>query len=69
MTDAPQDYTEKLLQHIVGIEVVITKLSGKWKLSQNQPDKNRESVIAGLREGNHADSLAIAELVADASNE
>lgn len=69
VTDAPQDYTEKLLQHIVGIEVVITKLSGKWKLSQNQPDKNRESVIAGLREGNHADSLAIAELVADASNE
>ncbi len=69
VTDAPGDYTDKLLKHIVGIEVVISKLSGKWKISQNQPAKNRDSVIAGLRARSNADCLAIAELVADASNE
>jgi transcriptional regulator len=48
ITDAPQDFTEKLIGSIVGIEIVITRLLGKWKLSQNQPGRNRESVMAGL---------------------
>lgn len=47
-TDAPHDFAEKLIGAIVGIEIVITKLCGKWKVSQNQPERNREGVIKGL---------------------
>ena len=48
-SDAPEDYIQKLVSAIVGIELVITELSGKWKLSQNQPAANREGVIQGLQ--------------------
>ena len=47
--DAPADYIEKLLGAIVGIEIEVTRLEGKWKVSQNQPAENRASVIAALQ--------------------
>lgn len=50
LEDAPADYLEKLLGQIVGIELRISRLSGKWKVSQNQPAANRASVEQGLRE-------------------
>ena len=46
--DAPADYIEKMLGAIVGIEITITRLLGKWKVSQNQPAENRTSLIATL---------------------
>lgn len=49
LTDAPEAYTDKLMQAIVGIEIRITRLTGKWKMSQNQPVQNRHGVIDGLR--------------------
>jgi len=48
--DAPEKYIQVLSSAIVGVEMVITKLIGKLKVSQNQPRKNQEGVIAGLRE-------------------
>jgi transcriptional regulator len=63
LADAPGDYVEKMIGAVVGIEVVISHLSGKWKLSQNQPTQNRDGVIDGLREGGKADALAIAALI------
>lgn len=48
VSDAPHDFTEKLIEAIVGIEMVVTRLSGKWKVSQNQSPQNRASVIQGL---------------------
>ena len=48
VTDAPADYIEKMLGAIVGIEITITRLLGKWKVSQNQPAVNRASLIAAL---------------------
>ena len=48
VTDAPADYIEKMLGAIVGIEITITRLLGKWKVSQNQPAENRTSLIATL---------------------
>lgn len=48
IADAPVDFTEKLIAAVVGIELVITRLSGKWKVSQNQPPQNQDSVIQGL---------------------
>jgi len=48
VTDAPADYIEKMLGAIVGIEIVIDRLVGKWKVSQNQPPANQASLVAAL---------------------
>ncbi|EIM02821.1 FMN-binding negative transcriptional regulator [Rhodanobacter denitrificans] len=50
ITDAPDDHIEKSLRAIVGLEVVVERIEGKFKLSQNHPARNRAGVIAGLRE-------------------
>ncbi|WP_414069536.1 FMN-binding negative transcriptional regulator, partial [Staphylococcus aureus] len=47
--DAPDDHVEKLLRAIVGIEIAVEHVEGKFKLSQNHPERNRLGVIAGLR--------------------
>ena len=48
VTDAPPDYIEAQKKVIVGIEIEIAELDGKWKVSQNQPEANRRSVVAGF---------------------
>ncbi len=48
VTDAPADYLEKQLAAIVGIEIPLTRLAGKWKVSQNRPAADRAGVAAGL---------------------
>ncbi len=63
VSDAPLAYTENLLGAIVGIEIVVTKLIGKWKASQNRPDADRTGVINGLRDSGQSHSLRMAELV------
>jgi transcriptional regulator len=63
LTDAPNDYIEKLITAVVGIEIVITKLEGKWKVSQNQPEQNKESVAVGLKNRNNASDAEMIELV------
>ena len=66
VTDAPDDYVERQLGGIVGIEIPLTRLEGKWKMSQNRTGEDREAVVAGLRAAGDPASLALAELVADA---
>lgn len=63
IADAPADYIERLMGMIVGIEIPITRLVGKWKVSQNQPEKNRLGVIQGLRAqaGNQCPMAALVE--------
>lgn len=46
--DAPETFVDRQLRAIVGVELVITHWQGKAKMSQNQPEANRRSVIAGL---------------------
>ena len=46
--DAPPDYIAKMLEHIVGIEVPVEMLVGKWKVSQNRGRTDRDGVAAGL---------------------
>jgi transcriptional regulator len=48
VADAPADYVEKMLGGVVGIEIVIERLIGKWKVSQNQPPVNQASLIEAL---------------------
>lgn len=65
IADAPPDYIEKMLAAIVGIEIDIVALEGKWKISQNQPEPNRSGVVAGLQAQGGANQAAIAALIAD----
>jgi transcriptional regulator len=65
VSDAPADYMEKMMGAIVGIEIEITRLSGKWKLSQNQPASNRAGVVDGLRARSTHDALETAEWMDD----
>lgn len=61
--DAPADYINSLAKTIIGIEIFIVAVEGKWKVSQNRPSGDREGVINGLRELNSPKSLEMAELV------
>ena len=50
VSDAPEDYIATMLRSIVGIEIVLTALTGKWKVSQNRSTADRNGVAEGLRE-------------------
>lgn len=63
LDEAPPEFIDRLLEQIVGFELVITRLLGKWKVSQNQPQHNQTSVIAGLKTSRQADAPAMATLV------
>ena len=54
VTDAPADFIDKQLGAIVGIEVPMTRLIGKWKVSQNRPAADRDGAAEGLRQEGHA---------------
>ncbi len=58
-----EPHVEGLLKAIVGFRIEITRLEGKWKLSQNQPEGRRGKVIRGLAERPDQDSKAIADLM------
>jgi len=66
--DAPADYIDSMLRSIVGIEVLVTSLEGKWKLSQNRPAPDIAGVITGLAaHGPTTDEVRVAELMVDPS--
>ena len=48
VADAPDSYIKNLIRGLVGIEIVITRLLGKTKASQNQPDTNRSGIRYSL---------------------
>lgn len=63
VADAPADYLEKLQGTLVGIEIPIRRLVGKWKLSQNRSEADRAGVVAGLRGLGRSDASEMAEWV------
>ena len=60
--DAPADFVEMQMCAIVGVEIQVSRIEGKWKMSQNRPEADRAGVIAGFRESGGAGE-AIATLV------
>ena len=60
LTDAPADYVDTMLGAIVGIEMPVTSLVGKWKVSQNRPAADREGVAQGLDREHGDPALAAA---------
>jgi transcriptional regulator len=67
--DAPSPYIERMLSLIVGFELSITGLTGKWKLSQNHPVANRQGVVKGLRDAEGAESRQVADMLSSLEDE
>jgi len=63
VTDAPDSYRRAQLRAIVGVELVISKVEGKAKMSQNQPERNRTGVVAGLKESDSPQDQLVADRV------
>ena len=53
MTDAPKEYIDEMLKAIVGIEIEITRIVGKSKVSQNREERDRVSVAEELGKRGH----------------
>jgi len=63
VTDAPADFIDALLKGIVGVEIPLTSLTGKWKVSQNRPEADRRSVVDALQQQGDDRSRAMAALI------
>ena len=64
VSDAPDDFIDMQLRGIVGLEIEITSIEGKWKVSQNRPEADKRGVHAGLV-GEGETQAAMAALVAE----
>ena len=64
VTDAPERYVEVMLRGIVGFRFVITRIEGKWKMSQNREMQDRAGVVQGLKARGAPDDLESAGIIA-----
>ena len=63
VSDAPKDYIAQMMRAIVGIEIPIARLEGKWKVSQNRTESDRLGVVAGLLATQDGERQEMAALV------
>ena len=63
MQDLPEAYLDSMLNGIVGFEIAVARLDGKFKLSQNRPTADRPRIIAALERREDADSRGVARLM------
>lgn len=63
VSDAPPEFIAKEMRGIVGLEVEVSRVEGKWKASQNRNDEDAAAVMGGLRSLNTPSSEAMCELV------
>ncbi|MGH7006456.1 MAG: FMN-binding negative transcriptional regulator, partial [Alphaproteobacteria bacterium] len=69
VTDAPDAFIDQMLKGIVGIEIPLRRLDGKWKLSQNRAAPDQAGTIAGLEARGDSDSRHIADAMSAARAE
>jgi len=68
VTDAPADFIDSMVKMIVGIEIPLLKLEGKWKMSQNRAMPDRLGTVAGLRaRGDEAVAAVVEDYATKAS--
>lgn len=63
VADAPSDHIDRLLANIVGVEIPIDRIVGKWKANQTSPAADKLGVIAGLLDRGDAQAQEMAALV------
>jgi transcriptional regulator len=67
VSDAPGDFVDAQIKAIVGVEIEITAIAGKWKVSQNRPAADRAGVMAGLEAMGDEGSLEMMAIVREAA--
>ena len=65
VSDAPERFVEQMLMAIVGFRLRITRLEGKWKMSQNRPAQDVTGVLDGLAREDSAEHRRVSEIVAE----
>ncbi|MCV3240488.1 FMN-binding negative transcriptional regulator [Mesorhizobium sp. ZC-5] len=68
VTDAPAPFIEAQIKGIIGLEIEIIEISGKWKVSQNRPIADRVGVANGLQAGGDTPAAEMAHLVRQFGN-
>ena len=63
MEDAPPEYMDGMVRAVMGVELTIQRLEGKWKASQNRPETARRALVEGLRNTGKAGEIAMAEIM------
>jgi transcriptional regulator len=63
LSDAPQSYVDAMLRGIVGFRFVVTRIEGKWKMSQNRELNDQLGVTKGLDQRAQGDDLEIADVI------
>jgi transcriptional regulator len=69
MSDAPQNFLKDIMQNIVGLEIPITRLEGKWKLSQNRSEADQRNVIATLADSDSQQERDVARAMQELRSE
>ena len=64
VTDAPEAFVAAQIKGIVGLEIPISRIEGKWKVSQNRNEADRAGVVEGLRAESDEQAAAMADEVA-----
>lgn len=62
VSDAPDDYVQNQLKAIIGVEILVERIEGKFKVSQNQPEANWQSVAEHFQQAGHSE---MAQMVAE----
>jgi len=60
VTDAPEDFIAMQMRAIVGVEIEITDIAGKWKVSQNRPEGDRIGVAEGYEASGNSEMAGLA---------
>jgi transcriptional regulator len=66
LEDAPEEYLQRMMSGIVGLEISIREVTGKWKVSQNRQQQDRLGAMAGLAEVGTDSALAMRDRIAAA---
>ncbi len=68
LDEAPGEFIEAMLNAIVGVEIQVTRLEGKWKVSQNRPEADRRGTAQELRALGTPESEEMAQFIEAASS-
>jgi len=63
LADAPNQYIELLKKNIIGVEIEIKSMEGKFKMSQEKSEGDRDGVVEGFRNMNTAPALEVANII------
>ena len=63
MQDLPEPYLSGMMKGIIGLDIAVARLEGKYKLSQNRPAADRPRIAAALEQRGDADAMGVARLM------